>query len=104
MVCQAPGSPWWVNVAVVATMAGALVFVAAYAWRTRGAWRDTAVGQNVMALMAVILIVSALAVSAIVWGTAWPHRNLIRFAAWASVAAVVWWRVALLLRIQHRGR
>ena len=87
VVCQTPGSPWWVNAAVVATFLGALVFVALYAWRTRGAWRGSSVGRNVMALMAVILIVSALAVSAIIWGTDWPYRNLIRMAAWGAVAS-----------------
>lgn len=101
VVCQT-GSPWWVNTPVAMTFAGALAFVILYAWRTRGAWRDTAVGRNVMALMAVILIVSALAVSAIIWGTDWPYRNPIRAAAWTAIAAVVLWRVVILLRIQHR--
>lgn len=95
------GSPW-VNAAVVASALGALVFVASYAWRTHGAWRATAVGRNVMALMAVILIVSALAVAGIVWGRDWPHRDLIRFVAWSAVAVCVWWRVVILYRVQHR--
>jgi hypothetical protein len=98
---QNPGSIW-VNAAIIATFTGALVFVASYAWRTRGAWRSTAVGRNVMAMMSVILIVSALGVAAIIWGTNWPHRNTIRFVAWSLVAAVVWWRVVILWRIQHR--
>jgi hypothetical protein len=92
----------WVNAAIVATFAGALVFVASYAWRTRGAWRDSAVGRNVMALMAVIVVVSAMAVAAIIWGTEWPHRNVVRFVAWSLVAVCVWWRVVILWRIQHR--
>jgi hypothetical protein len=92
----------WANAAVVATFAGAFVFVALYAWRTRGAWRVTAVGRNVMALMSVILVVSALAVAAIIWGTDWPYRNAVRFVAWSAVAVCVWWRVVILWRIQHR--
>lgn len=98
---QNPGSIW-VDVAIFATFAGALAFVASYAWRTRGAWRMTAVGRNVMALMSVILVVSALAVVSVIWGTDWPHRDVIRFVAWSLVAACVWWRVAILWRIQHR--
>lgn len=101
VTCQAAGSPW-VNVAIIATCVGALVFVASYAWRTRGAWRLTAVGRNVMALMSVILVVSALAVASVIWGTDWPHRDVIRCAAWSLVAACVWWRVVILWRIQHR--
>lgn len=101
VACQSPGSPW-VNVAIVATFLGALVFVVAYAWRTRGAWSRSAVGRNVMALMAVILVVSALGVTASFWGTDWPHRNVIRLAVWSAVAAVVWWRVVILFRVQHR--
>lgn len=101
VVSQNSGS-FWVNAAIVATFAGALVFVASYAWRTRGAWRDSAVGRNVMALMSVIVVVSALAVAAIIWGTDWPHRNAVRFVAWSLVAVCVWWRVVILWRIQHR--
>ncbi|MFI5898556.1 hypothetical protein ACIA5D_51735, partial [Actinoplanes sp. NPDC051513] len=80
--CQTVSASPWVNAAIIATAAGALVFVTGYAWRTRGAWRDSPVGRNVMALMTVILVVSALAVTSIVWGTEWPHRNVIRFVAW----------------------
>lgn len=92
----------WVDGAVIATAVGALVFVASYAWRTRGAWRGSSVGRNVMALMAVILIVSALAVASIAWGTNWPYRNVIRFVAWSAVAVCVWWRVIILYRVQRR--
>ena len=91
-----------VNAAVIATAVGALAFVVSYAWLTRGAWRATAVGRNVMALMAVILIVSALAVAGIMWGRDWPHRDLIRFVAWSAVAVVVWWRVVILYRVHRR--
>jgi predicted TIM-barrel fold metal-dependent hydrolase len=104
VVTSQPSGSIWVNAAIIATFAGALVFVASYAWRTRGAWWGTAVGRNVMALMSVILIVSALAVASIIWGTDWPHRNVIRFVAWSLVAVCVWWRVVILWRIQHRQK
>jgi hypothetical protein len=100
--CQQVSSPWWVNAVVVATWLGALVFVCSYAWSTRGAWRDSGVGRNVMGLMAAITVVSALAVAAIIFGTDWPHRDVIRFAAWASIGFFVWGRVFILLRMRRR--
>jgi len=100
---QATNSPW-VAVAVIATALGALVFVASYIRLTHGKWRSTAYGQNVMALTVVILVVSLLAVSAIVFGIDWPYRNAIRAGAWWAVAAVVWWRVVLLFRAQRHQR
>lgn len=91
------------SAAIILTAIGALVFVVSYVRLTHGAWRRSAVGQNVMALTAVILVVSLLAVSAIVLGVDWPYRNAIRAGAWYAVAAVVWWRVALLFRAQRRA-
>lgn len=102
--CQAVSSSPWADAAVIATALGALVFVVSYAWSTRGAWRDSAIGQNVMALTSVILLVSCLAVAAVIWGTDWPARNLIRTLAWGSIAACIWWRVFLLYRAQHPTR
>lgn len=99
--CAPMGGSLWTNAAVIATAVGALVFVVSYAVLTRGAWRSTVVGKNVMTLMVVITVVSALAVSAIVFGTDWPHRDLIRTAAWGAVAASVWWRVVILFRVQR---
>lgn len=101
--CQTVSTSPWADAAIIVTALGALVFVASYAWTTRGSWRHSSVGLNVMALMAVILIVSALAVSSIIWGTNWPHRDLIRFVAWGLVAACIWWRVVILYAVQHRS-
>lgn len=101
--CQAVSSSPWTDAAVIFTTLGALVFVCSYAWMTRGAWRDSAVGMNVMAFMAAILIVSALAVAAIIFGSDWPHRNLIRTVAWGVIGVCIWWRVFILFRIQHHG-
>jgi predicted TIM-barrel fold metal-dependent hydrolase len=99
--CQTVSSSPWSNAAVILTAAGALVFVLAYAVTTRGAWRRSMVGVNVMTLMAAITIVSALAVAGIVWGSNWPHRDVIRTAAWGSIGACIWWRVLILFRVQH---
>jgi hypothetical protein len=92
------------DVAVIATFIGALVFVISYAWRSNGLWRTTVVGRNQMAMIAIILIVSGLAIAGIIWGRNWPHRDIIRFAAWAAVAACIWWRVVILYRVQRRRR
>lgn len=85
---------------VVATFLGALTFVVVYLGR---AWRQTAIGRNVMAFMMVITLVSGLGVASIVFGQSWPYRDLIRALAWGAVAATVWWRVVLLIRVpRHR--
>lgn len=90
----------WSSAAVVATFLGALVFVLAYGWSTRGQWKATIMGKHIMIFMVVILTVSMLAVLTIFFGTSWPHRDLIRTLAWGAVASVIWWRVALLFRAQ----
>jgi hypothetical protein len=99
--CQVVSSSPWTDAAIVATALGALVFVISYAVTTRGAWRSSIVGWNVMAFMTVVLLVSTLAVVAIFFGTNWPFREAIRSVAWTMVAAVIWWRVAILYRAQH---
>lgn len=102
-ICQTASSSPWSDAAVIFTAAGALVFVLAYAITTRGAWHRSMVGINVMSFMAAIAVVSALAVVAIIWGTNWPGRDVIRTVAWGLIGSIIWWRVALLLRVQHRG-
>lgn len=88
------------NVTVIATFAGAVAFVLIYFRRN---WRATAIGRNVMALMSVIALVSGLAVSSIIFGQRWPFRDLIRALCWGAVAATIWWRVVLLIRVpRHR--
>lgn len=100
--CQAVSSSPVATVAVVLTAMGALVFVIAYAASTRGAWRDNMVGVNVMVFMGSIAAVSALAVAGIVWGTDWPHREVVRTLAWGSIGVCIWWRVFLLFKVQRR--
>jgi hypothetical protein len=101
--CQTVSSSPWTDAAIVITALGALVFVISYAWTTRGAWRRSPVGLNVMAFMTAVLVVSTLALAGVIWGTDWPFRNLIRTAAWGLIAACIWWRVVILFRIQHHS-
>jgi hypothetical protein len=99
--CQTVSSSPWTDAAIVITALGALVFVISYAVTTRGAWKDSAVGLNIMSFMASVLVVSVLAVAGVIWGTDWPLRNLIRTLAWGLIAACIWWRVVILFRLQH---
>ena len=89
------------DLAIMATMLGALTFCIAYAWLTRGNWKQTIMGLHVMAFMFVILTVSILATLSIFFGTGWPGRDYIRAAAWGSIASMLWWRVALLFSAQR---
>ena len=99
--CQNASSSPWVSAAIIITALGAWFFVVSYAWTTRGAWRDSPVGLNVMAFTAVVAVVSTLAVIAVFWGTDWPGRNVVRGLAWGLVGACIWWRVVILYRVQH---
>lgn len=102
--CQTPPLSPWTSTAIIFTALAALTFVVLYAWTTRGAWRDSMVGLNVMAFMASILIVSMLGVAAVVLGTNWPYREVVRSTAWTVIGACIWWRVVILYWVQHRDR
>jgi len=102
--CQTPPLSPWSSAAIIFTALAALAFVISYAWTTRGAWRDSVVGLNVMAFMASILVVSLLGVAAVVFGTNWPFRDVVRTGAWALIGTIIWWRVIILYRVQHRDR
>lgn len=79
---------------------GAAVFVAVY---LRSPWWRSAHGRNVMAMMAVIMILLGLATATALFGFRYPARDVIRLVAFAALSAVVWWRVVILVRTQ-RGR
>ena len=102
--CQTPPLTPWTSAAVIFTALAALTFVVSYAWTTRGAWRDTMIGLNVMAFMSFILLVSLLGVTAIIWGTNWPYRDAIRTVVWGVIGSIIWWRVVILYRVQHHDR
>lgn len=81
---------------IYATFAGAVVFVIAYARRH---WRTSGIGINLMLLGVVVAIESGLALSVVVFGVDWPHREAVRAVAWFLVAFTLWHRVILVLRI-----
>jgi hypothetical protein len=87
------------TVLIAVGAAAMLVFVVLYAVGSRG-WYRTAVGRNLMALPAVLAALLLL----------WLARRLVAVPDWvwwgglASLDAVMWWRVAILWRLQRRNR
>jgi hypothetical protein len=85
------------TVLVAAGFLGAVAFVVLYAWLARD-WHHTPVGRNLMAMAAVLaglLGLSLVAFLVRVWPVLW-------LGGMASLDAVLWWRVALLWRVQRR--
>lgn len=76
---------------------GALTFVVLYAVTARD-WHHSPVGQNLMAMAAVLAGLLGLSVAAYVVDI-WP---VLWLGGMASLDAVLWWRVWLLWRVQHR--
>ena len=73
----------------------------AYAVGTKGAWRRSADGWHFMSYMGVFALVMMLAVWSILWG---PLPMWVRMLTWASIAAVAWWRLILLIRTGRDAR
>lgn len=88
---------------VVLTFLSAIAFCAVY---VRRHWR-TPIGYNLMALAAVMVVETGLAILGLAFGANWPGRDYIRAFCWALIAYVLIWRVALLFAVntgQPRGR
>lgn len=86
---------WAVLVAV--GFLGALAFVALYAISSRD-WHHSPVGRNLVAMAAVLaglLGLSLVTYLVDVWPVLW-------LGGMASLDAVLWWRVAILWRMQRR--
>lgn len=86
------------NALIVATCAGAIVFCVLYA--VLAPWRRSAMGRNVMALMAIIALFLVLATMHMRWPHLFDHQQWIRPVMWALICGIVWWRVALLIHTQ----
>lgn len=87
--------------ALAAAALGFVAFVALYQGMTRGRWRRTPYGQNVMALMAVGALLLTIGVVREFVDFLDPYLEYIRFGSYALIAVVVWWRVALLVIAQN---
>jgi hypothetical protein len=88
----------WTNAAVILTGLAAVTFCLVYG--VSAPWTRYAVGRNIMALMAAIVLFVGLGVIRMVTPTAFDDMTWIRPAAWSLVCAILWWRVYLLVRTQ----
>ena len=86
-----------VNIPFFVAWAGALVFVARYAF-TR--WYRSAMGVNAMLDTVVILTILSLGASYILWG-AWGNPDLLGIGVYSAISVVLWWRVILLFQGQR---
>lgn len=82
---------------------GCALFVALFLLRSKGWWRSR-LGPNLLAMMFVLAVLQTLGVVSRlpmlkVWFMA--HADAIRFWSFLALFIVVWWRVILLIRIQH---
>jgi hypothetical protein len=90
--------------ALLASAAGCVVFVALYHVLTGGHWRHTPLGQNVMAFMAAAAVLLCVAIARAFLPWLDQHIDLIRLISFSMVAGIVWWRVVILIRAQRTGR
>lgn len=82
---------------------GCVLFVTLFLLRSRGWWR-TRMGPNLFAMMFVLAVLQTLGVlnrlpPLNVWFMA--HADTVRFWSFLALFIVVWWRVILLIKIQH---
>lgn len=87
-----------ITAAIVAGFVPAVAFVVLYAIGSPD-WRKSSVGQNLMALPAVLGTLLGLWIAARWVG---PLPLWVWLAVLAAMDAVLWWRVVLLWLIQHR--
>lgn len=86
-----------ITAAIAAGFAAMVAFVALYA---RSAWRTSPMGRNLMALPAALGGLLGLWLLARVIG---PLPLWIWFGGIVTLDAVMWWRVWILWKVQHRN-
>lgn len=90
------------NILVILTCAGSLTFCGMYALFS--SWFKSAMGRNVMALMGAIGLFLTLAILRMIWPHIFDDKPWLRPVVWSVICAIVWWRVALLVRTQFLRR
>lgn len=90
------------NAALIVSALGALTFVVSY--QVMADWRATAIGRNVMAFMVVTFLFLALGILRNFVPSVEEHVEVARLVVYVLVAAIIWQRVYLLFRAQHRDR
>lgn len=90
------------DIALGFAFAGFAVFCVLYFLRSD--WQSSSVGRNAMALMGACALLLGLAVVRLFGGDAWfeRHRDVLRLVSYSLIGAIVWWRVALLIKLQRR--
>lgn len=82
---------------------GCVLFCVLFGLRSR--WWKSQMGPNLLAMMAVLAVLQALGVvSRLPMLRDWfmAHAPVVRFWSFLALFIVVWWRVILLLLIQHQ--
>lgn len=85
---------------IVYTALAFLAFSAAYG--VLAPWWRSALGRNVMALMASCGLFVSLGVIKLVWPHTFDHMPWLRPAVWLVIGTIGWWRVVLLIHEQRR--
>lgn len=84
------------NWAAHAATLGWLVFTLVYG--CLAPWWRSPIGRNVLVHGAVLAVTFGLVSAQLAFGVAWQARGWVRLIIFGSVAAVGWWRLAILLR------
>lgn len=92
------------DIALSYAFLGFVAFCVLYFLRSR--WQETPVGRNAMALMGSCALLLGLAVIRMFTSEAWfdRHRDLLGAISFVLIGSIVWWRVALLVKLQRRPR
>lgn len=86
------------NYAAHAATIGWLLFVVLYG--VFAPWWRSSIGRNLLVHAVVLAITFMLVSVSLLFGATWPAREWVRLAIFAAVAAVGWWRLAILLTDQ----
>ena len=89
------------DVLMLATSGALIPFPVVYHILTDGYWRRTAMGIHLMVFMAVLSEVMCWADANVLWG---PLPEWIRPLLWFQIGVVSWWRLLILIQVQHYDR
>ena len=86
----------------VGEVVGCTLFCILFVLRSRGWWR-TRMGPNLFAMMFVLAVLQILSLIRLVIAQEWfmEHQVIIRFVSFLALFITVWWRVIILIIIQH---
>ena len=81
---------------------GCVLFCILFSLRSR--WWTTSTGRNVLAMMFVLAVLQGLSLLRLVIAQDWfmEHAVVLRFWSFLALFIVVWWRVVILIMVQHK--